>query len=67
MAAILGNLSPLGGNSKDGRVAIGYRGIEPRTLDCHARTLTTALPPLKLSVVCFQLACHRNYHVLAAV
>ena len=44
MAAILGNLWLLGGNSKDRKVANGYRGIESATL-CHARTLTTALPP----------------------
>ena len=46
MAAILGNLWPLGGNTKDSKVASGYRGTELGTLGCHARTLTTALPPL---------------------
>ena len=44
MAAILGSLWPLSGNSKDREVINGYRGIESGTLSCHARTLTTALP-----------------------
>ena len=45
MAAIWGNLRPLGSNSKDRKVANRYQGIEPGTLGCHARTLTTALLP----------------------
>ena len=45
MKAILDNLWPLGGNSKDKKVANGYWGIEPEALGCHAHTLTTALPP----------------------
>ena len=43
MAAILGILWPLGNNSKDRKVANGYRGIEPGTLGCHARMLITTL------------------------
>ena len=48
MTAIVGILWPFGGNTKDRKVASGYRGIEPRTLGCHARTLTTALVQLFL-------------------
>ena len=41
----LGSLWPLGGDIKEWKVASGYQGIEPRTLGCHARTLTTVPPP----------------------
>ena len=50
-----GNLWSLGGNSKDGNMMNGYRGIELGTLGCHAHILTTALP--SYVYLCLSISC----------
>ena len=44
MAAILGNLWPLGGNTKDRKVASRYLGDQTRDPRLSCPMLTTALP-----------------------
>ena len=46
----LGNFWPLGGITKERKVASGYRGIEPGILGLHAWMLATLLPLFKTSL-----------------